>query len=137
MHQKDHKQIKTNTNMGCIKDRKCNILFDEENIAERWVDYIKELYNDNRETMPQFTTSTGQNILKEEVENVIHLMKNGKATGPDNLPAGALKSLDEHNIDVITTLCHTIYNTGYIPTEMKESIFVPIPKKPKAQNCTE
>ena len=87
--------------------------------------------------MPQFTTATGQNILKEDVENVIHLMKNGKATGPDDLPAEALKSLDEHNIDIITTLCNIIYNTGYIPTEIKQSIFVPIPKKPKVQNCTE
>ena len=85
--------------------------------------------------MPQFTT--GVNILKEEVENVIHLMKNGKATGPDDLPAEALKSLDEHNIDIITTLCNIIYDTGYIPTEVKQSVFVPIPKKPKAQNCTE
>ena len=87
--------------------------------------------------MPQFTTSTGQNILKEEVENVTHLMKNGKATGPDDLPAEALMSLDEHNIDIITTLCNIIHNTGYIPTEMTQSIFVPIPKKPKAQNCNE
>ena len=140
MHQKV-KQItnksKTNTNMGCIKGRNGNILFDKVKIAERWVEYIKELYDDNRESMPQFTTATGQNILKEEVENVTHLMKNGKATGPDDLPAEALKSLDEHNIDIITTLCNIIYNTGYIPTEMKQSIFVPIPQKTKAQNCNE
>ena len=87
--------------------------------------------------MPHFTTAIGQNILKYEVENITHLMKNGKATGPDDLPAEALKSLDEHNIDIITTLCNIIYNTGYIPTEMKQSIFVPIPKKPKAQNFNE
>ena len=37
--------------------------------------------------MSQITTATGQNILKEEVENVTHLMKNGKAAGPDDLPA--------------------------------------------------
>ena len=64
-------------------------------------------------------------------------MKNGKATGPDDLPAETLKSLDAHNIDIITTLCNIIYDTGYIPKEMKQSIFVPIPKKPKAQNCNE
>ena len=140
MHQKIKQMInksKTNTNMECIKDRNGNILFDKEKIAERWVEYIKELYNDNREPMPQFTTATGQNILKEEVENVTYLMKNGNATDPDDLAAEALKSLDEHNIDIITTLCNIIYNTGYTPTEMKQSIFVPIPKKPKAQNCNE
>ena len=54
-----------------------------------------------------------------------------------DLPAEALKSLDEHNIDIITTLCNIIYNTAYIQTEMKQLIFVPKPKKPKAQNCNE
>ena len=34
-----------------------------------------------------------------------HLIKNGKAAAPDDLPVEALKSLDEHNID-ITTLCN-------------------------------
>ena len=134
MHQKIKQmaiKTKTNINMGCIKDRNGIILFDKEKIAERWVEYIKELYRDNREPMPQFTTATGQNILKEEVEHVRHLMKNGKATGPDDLPAEALKSLDEYNIDIITTLCNIIYNTGYIPTEMKQSIFVQYPKKQK------
>ena len=29
-------------------------------------------------------------------------MKDGKATGPDELPAEALTALDEHNIEVIT-----------------------------------
>ena len=107
MHQKV-KQItnksKTDTNSGCIKDKYSNILFDKDKIAERWVEYIKELYDDNREPMPQFTTATGQNILKEEVENVIHLLKNGKAIDIDDLPTEVLKSLDEHNIDIITTL---------------------------------
>ena len=46
-------------------------------------------------------------------------------------------SLDEHNLAIIKTLCNIIYNTGYISTEMKQSIFVPIPQKLKAQNCNE
>ena len=79
--------------------------------------------------LPQFTTATEQNILKEEIGNVIHLMKNGKATGTDDLSAEALNSLDEHNIDIIATLCNIIYNTGYIPTEMTQSTFVPILNK--------
>ena len=52
--------------------------------------------------IPQFQASTGQNILTEEVEYAIHLMKNGKATGPDDLPIEALKTLDEQNIVVWT-----------------------------------
>ena len=139
MHQK-FKQMtnksKANTNMGCTKDRNGNILFDKEKISGRLVEYIKELYDDNREPMPQFTTATGQNILKEEVENVTHLVKMEKLMVQMIYQQKHLSHY-EHNIDIITTLCNIIYNTGYIPTEMKQSVFVPIPKKPKAQNCNE
>ena len=70
--------------------------------------------------MAQFTTATGQKILKDEVENVIHLMKNGKATGPDDLPGEALKSLDEHNVDIINTVHHNLQHWVY--TNRNETI---------------
>ena len=68
--------------------------------------------------IPQFQAPTGQNILTEEVEYAIHLMKNGKAIGPDDLPIEELKTLDEQNIKAITDLCNIIYNTGYKPTDV-------------------
>ena len=64
-------------------------------------------------------------------------MNDEKAIGPDELPAEALKALDEHNIEIITSLCNIIYNSGMIPTEMKHSVFISLPKKPKAIICTE
>ena len=53
------------------------------------------------------------------MEHVIKMMKNGKATGSDEIPIEALKAFDEHNLEVVTELCDTIYNSGYIPTDMK------------------
>ena len=49
----------------------------------------------------------------------------------------ALKALDEQNIEIITSLCNIIYNSGMIPTEMKHSVFITLPKNPKAMICTE
>ena len=60
-----------------------------------------------------------------------------KQAGTDELPAEALKALGEQNIQIITSLCNIIYNSGMIPTKMKHSVFVTLPKKPKAMNCTE
>ena len=40
-------------------------------------------------------------------------------------------------IEIITSLCKIIHNSGMIPTEMKHSVIVTLPKKPKAMNCTE
>ena len=64
-------------------------------------------------------------------------MKSGKASGLDDIPIEALIALSEDNIELITNLCNTIYNSGYIPMEIRKSIFLPIPEKPKAQNCTD
>ena len=35
----------------------------------------------------------------------------------------------------MTSICQIIYNTGHIPEDLKKSMFVPIPKKPKASVC--
>ena len=53
---------------GSITDKNGKILFDQEEIAKRWVEYIEELYDDDWEPMPQFEITPGQSILKEEVE---------------------------------------------------------------------
>jgi len=123
---------------GNINDKDGNIFFDQDLIASRWIEYIRDSYDDkNGPEMPTFNETPGNSILKEEVERVIRDMKHGKATGPDELSAEALKALDEINVKLVTELCNRIYESGCIPTELKQSIFVPIPKKPKAQNCSE
>ena len=100
-------------------------------------EYIMELYDDNRAEMPKFAMTTGYNILQEEVKKAISSMKNGNATGSDEISTEMLKALDDRNVKAITMLCILIYNTGYIPTELQKSIFITIPKKAKAQDCTE
>ena len=43
------------------------------------------MYDDDQEPMPQFEITSGQSILKEEVDKAIQLMKRGKATGSDEI----------------------------------------------------
>ena len=109
----------------------------QRKIDKRWVEYIKELYDDDRAPMPQFEVTSGQSILKEEVEKMIQSMKKGKATGSDEISTEMLRALDDENIDVITNLCNIMYSSGVIPTDLKQSIFITLPKKSKAQSCTE
>ena len=120
MHNKVKELTSKNTKKkasGCTKDKNGTILFNQEEIAARYVEYIRELYEDHRDQMPKFKVTSGANIMKE-IQKALKSMKDGKATGPDELPAEALKALDEHNIEIITSLCNIIYNSGMIPTEM-------------------
>ena len=45
---------------GCIKDKNGNSLFVEEEIAQRWVEYVTEVYDDVREPIPPFQVLTRQ-----------------------------------------------------------------------------
>ena len=101
------------------------------------MEYIKELYENHRKQMPKFEVTSEAGIMKEEIQKALKSMKDGKATGPDELQAEAVKALDEHNIEIITSLCNIIYNSEMIPTEMRHSVFITLPKKPKTMICTE
>ena len=87
--------------------------------------------------MPQFEITSGQSILKKEVEKTIQSKKKGKATGSDEISTEMLRTLDDENIDVITNLCNIMYISGVIPTDLKQSIFITLPRKPKAQSYSE
>ena len=86
--------------------------------------------------MPSFEVTSGENIMKEEVELVIKSMKDMKEAGPGGLSTETMKALDDQNIDMITDLCNTIYNSSIIPTDLKYSVFVTLLRKPKAQDCS-
>ena len=43
-----------------------------------------------------------------------------------------LATLNNDNLSIMTNICNDIYNTGFIPKEMKQSIFVPIQKTPNS-----
>ena len=68
--------------------------------------FFTAIYEDHREQMPKFEVTSGASIMKEEIRKASKSMKDGKATGPDELQAEALKALDEHNIEIITSLCN-------------------------------
>ena len=68
------------------------MLFNHGEIAARWVEYITELYKDHREQMPKFEVTSGDSIMKEEIQKALKSMKDGKATGTDELPARSTES---------------------------------------------
>ena len=74
MHNKVKELTSKNTKKkasGCIKDKSGNILFNQEEIAVRWVEYITELYEDHREQMAKFEVTSGASVLKEEIQKAL------------------------------------------------------------------
>ena len=51
---------RTAAKTSCIKDKNGQLLFDQQEIAKRWVEYISNLYDDNRDGIPEFEVTTGE-----------------------------------------------------------------------------
>jgi hypothetical protein len=96
------------------------------------------LYDDpNREEMEEIPTGSGPDITKEEVKYALKLMGSNKAPGIDGITTEQLRALDEESIITLTEICNSVYKTGYMPADLKHSVFIKIAKKPKAVECTD
>ena len=119
-----------------IKDVNGNILTDRQEVLERWREYVQELYSDQRGEKPEFDViEPGPPILKVEVEKAVRSMKWRKAEGSDGVVVEMVEAAGDFAISKITNLANTIYSTGEVPENMKESEFLVIPKKNGAVEC--
>ena len=53
----------------------------------------------------------------------------------DGITTEVLKALDSTSLKILTKLCNKIYLTGHIPDDMKNSIFVTLPKRQRPTVC--
>ena len=88
-----HAQIRTVTGRGnnagvttCIEDRDGNIIMEQENILERWQEYISTLYDDARGGIPLISNDTKFSpITRTEIEYALKGMPMRKVPGPDDI----------------------------------------------------
>ena len=118
------------TSSGCIKDRNGRILFDKKEVAKQWVEYIKELYEDeNRSDSVNSQVGEGLELLKEGIMLAIKGIKTGKAAGTDNVMIEHLKALDDTMINIVVKICQEVYKSGVMPHDLTHAIFIKPPKK--------
>ena len=138
MYEEIKKFTKTKTaTSGCIKDKSGNMLFETDEICRRWTEYVEELFQENRGENPIQSCLKGPTIMKTEVEKALNSMKTGKACGIDNISTEMLQALGDFGVNILTELCNRMYETAYIPEDLKTSVFILLPKKPKALDCSD
>ena len=126
---------KSSSMRGNIRSKDGTLLFEKEKVLNRWKEYIGELFDDDRQEQPDVVNLDGPPILNSEVEFAISNTSDGKAPGEDGIVTEMWKALGEFAIDKLTALFNKIYSSGYIPEEMTKSVFITLPKKPKATEC--
>ena len=59
-----------------------------------------------------------------------------KAGGGDGIPVELFQILKDDDIKVLHSLCQQIWKTQQRPQDWKMSVFIPIPKKDNAKECS-
>ena len=59
-----------------------------------------------------------------------------KASGGDRIPAELFQVLKDDAVKVLHSICQQIWKTQQWPQDWKRSVFMPIPKKGNAKECS-
>ena len=124
--------------MGSIQDRNGRDLTEAEEIKKRWQVYT-ELYKkelcdpDNHSGV---ITHLELDILECEVKLTLGSTTMNKASGGDGLPVELFKILKDDAVKVLQCICQQILKTQQWPQDWKRSVFIPIPKKGNAKECS-
>ena len=125
--------------MGSIKDRNILDLKEAEDIKKRQQEYMEELYKkdphdqDNHDGM---MTHPEPDILECEVKWTFKSITKNKASGSDAIPVEHFQILKDDAVKMLHSICQQIWKTQQWPQDWKRSVFVPIPKKGNAKECS-
>ena len=75
-------------------------------------------------------------ILQCEVKWVLESITMNKDSGGDGIPVELFQILKDNALKVLHSICHHIRKTQQWPQDGKRLVFIPIPKKGKAKECS-
>ena len=75
-------------------------------------------------------------ILECKVKWAIGSITTNKATGGNGIPVELFQILNDDAVKVLHSTCQQIWKTQQWPQDWKRSVFIPIPKKGNAKECS-
>ena len=75
-------------------------------------------------------------ILECEVKWALGSITMNKASGGDGIPVELFQILKDDTVKVLHSVCQQIWKTQHWPQDWKRSVFIPIPKKGNAKECS-
>ena len=124
-----------------IENQACRVgdLREAEDIKKRWQEYTEELYKrdlhdpDNHDGV---ITHLEPDILECEVKWALGNITMNKVSGDDEISAKLFQILKDDTVKVLHSICQQIWKTQQQPQGWKRSVFIPIPKKGNAKECS-
>ena len=104
----------------------------------RWQEYT-ELYKkdlNDPDNHNGVITHLVPDILECEVKRALGSITMNKASGGDGIPVELFQTLKDDAVKVLNSIYQQIWKTQQWPQDWKRSIFIPIPKKGNAKECS-
>ena len=122
-----------------IKERNGMDLTEAKDIKKRWQQYTEELYKKKNLHDPDNHNGViihlEPDILECDVKWALGSITISKASEGDEIPVELFQILKDV-VTVLHSICQQICKTQQWPQDWKRSIFIPIPKKGNAKECS-
>ena len=128
-----------NAKMGTIKDINGMDLTEAEEIKKRWQEYTEELYEKDLhdpDSHSGMITHLESDILEFDVKWALENITMNKANGSDGILDELFEILKDDVVIVLHSICQQIWKTQQWPQDWKRSVFIPVPKKGNAKECS-
>ena len=115
-------------------------LTEAEDIKNRWQEHTEELYKKDLHDLDSHDgviTHIEPDILECEVKWALGSITMNKASGGDGISIELFQILKYGPVlKVLHSTCQQIWKTQQWPQDWKRSVFIPIPKKGNAKECS-
>ena len=124
--------------MGSIKDRSGMDLTEAEDIKKRWQEYRRTIQKDlhDPDNHNGVITHLEPDILEFEVKCALGSITMNKTSGGDGILVELFQILKDDAVKVLHSIHQQIWKTQEWPQDWKRSVFIPIPKKGNAKECS-
>ena len=124
-------------NMGTIDDKNDTDITKTEDI-KRWQEYV-ELYQKDLHDSDNYDgeiTHLEPDILECEVKWALRSITVNKASGDDGISVELFLILKDDVVKALHLVCQQIWKIQQWPLDWKRSVFIPVPKKGNAKECS-
>ena len=112
-----------------------------EDIKKRWQEnteklYKKDLHDPDNHDGVIIHTRLEPDTLECEVKWALESITKNKASGYDGIPVELFQILKDDAVKVLHSICQQIWKAQQWPQDCKRSVFIPVPKKGNAKECS-
>ena len=114
-------------------------LTEAEDIKKRSQEHTEELYKQHihdPENHNGAITHIEPDILECEVKWALESITTNKASGGDGIPIELFQILKDDAVKVLHSICQQMWKTHQWPQDWKRSVFILIPKRGNAKECS-